>query len=216
MNWRSRLYTRLISLAAALISLSSSLPVFAEEPTGEDQYGRVLFAHPAPELSSETWKIIQTRQKGSIARLTGKLLITVEKGVTRSVTIEQSTGFKPADAEIVHWIQTKWQFRPEITHLYQLPVNVIPPKIIAAETRTIAKPLTLTKSEIAQGVTIKSQKMIISVEVDHGTITKIGVLRTTGDPKLDTAAIRWVKGNWIFKKDLSGRFQLPIEFAKKE
>jgi hypothetical protein len=173
MNWRSRLYTRLISLAAALISLSSSLPVSsAEEPTGEDQYGRV--------------------------------------------TIERSTGFKPADDEIVHWIQTKWQFRPEITHLYQLPVNVIPPKIITAGTRTIAKPLTLSKSEIAQGVTIKSQKMIISVEVDHGTITKIGVLRTTGDPRLDTAAIRWVKGNWIFKKDLSGRYQLPIEFARKE
>ena len=213
MNWRSRL----ISLAAALIPLSSSLPVsFAEEPTGEDQYGRLLFEHPAPELSSETWKIIQTRQKGSITRLAGKLLIIVDKGVTRSVTVEQSTGFKPADDEIARWIQTKWQFRPEITHVYQLPVNVIPPKIITAGTRTIAKPLTLTKSEIAEGVTIKSQKMIISVEVDHGTITKIGVLRTTGDPKLDTAAIRWVKENWVFKKDLSGRFQLPIEFGKKE
>ena len=125
MNWRSRL----ISLAAALIPLSSSLPVsLAEEPTGEDQYGRLLFEHSAPELSSETWKIIQTRQKRSIARLTGKLLIIVDKGVTRSVTVEQSTGFKPADDEIVRWIQTKWQFRPEITHLYHLPVYGIPPK----------------------------------------------------------------------------------------
>jgi hypothetical protein len=213
MNWRSRL----ISLAAALISLCSSLPVsFAAEPTGEDQYGRLLFEHPAPELSSGTWKTIQTRQKGSIARLTGKLLISVDKGVTRSVTVEQSTGFKPADDEIVHWIQTKWQFRPEITHFYRLPVYVIPPKVTTAGTRTIGKPLIVSKSEIAEGVTIKSQKMIISVEVDHGTITKIGVSRSTGDPKLDTAAVRWVKENWVFKKDLSGQFQLPVEFSKKE
>jgi hypothetical protein len=95
-------------------------------------------------------------------------------------------------------------------------VYVIPPKALATGTWTIAKPLTLTKSEIPHGVTIKTQRMIISLELDHGAITKIGVLKSTGNPNLDAASVRWVKENWVFNKDQSGLFQLPVEFGKKE
>lgn len=210
--------------ATLLCVLTSALPLLiltlspssAKEPTDEDQLNRLLFEHPALELTPDTWKIIQTRQKGSSARLEGKLLIIVEKGVTKSVRIEESTGFKTADDELVHWVQAKWHFRPEITSLYRLPVYLIPPKPVAAGARTIGKPVTLTSSEIAQGITIKTQKMMISLELDHGTIRKIGVLKSTGDPKLDAASVRWVKENWVFTKDQTGLYQMPVVFSRKD
>src|SRR5260221_6770227 len=189
-----------LTSVVALILLTLS-PSSAKEPTDGDRLNRLLFEHPALELTPDTWKIIQTRQKESTARLSGKLLIIVEKGVTRSVTIEESTGFKPADDELVHWVQAKWHFRPEITNLYHLPVHLIPPKPVAAGARTIGKPITLTSSEIAQCITTKTQKMMISLGLDHGTIRKIGVLKSTGDPKLDAASDHWVKENRVLTKD---------------
>ena len=105
---------------------------------------------------------------------------------------------------------------PLLTNLYHLPVYLIPPKPVAARTRTIGKPLTLTNSEIAQGITIKTQKMTISLELDHGTIRKIGVLKSTGDPKLDAASVRWVKENWVFTKDQTGLYQMPVVFSRKD
>jgi hypothetical protein len=211
----SAIFLCVLTSALTLI-LPTLSPSSAKEPTDADRLNRLLFEHPALELTPDTWKIIQTRQKESTARLSGKLLIIAEKGVTRSVTIEESTGFKTADDELVHWVQAKWHFRPEITNLYHLPVYLIPPKPLAAGTRMIGKPLTLTSSEIAQGITIKTQKMMISLELDHGIIRKIDVLNSSGNPKLDAASVRWVKENSVFTKDQTGLYQMPVVFSRKE
>jgi hypothetical protein len=36
----------------------------------------------------------------------------------------------------------------------------------------------------------ETRELILSLQVDDGQITKVGVLHSTGDPKLDTAAAR--------------------------
>jgi TonB family protein len=97
-----------------------------------------LLEHPSPKLTETTWRIIETQEKASITTLQSKWLITVEKGVITSVTIN----------------------------------------------------------------------------IDHGRITNISVARSTGNQKLDNAAIQWVKNNWVFSPNQTGSFQLPVIFRK--
>ena len=126
MKRRVRLHLRLIPLAAALTFLfPKASPSFATESAAEEQYNQILLKHPQPRLHWATWRTIQAQQKGALSQLAAKLLITVDKGVTKSVAITQSTGFDAADADLVHWIETKWRFRPEITRRFTLPVYVI-------------------------------------------------------------------------------------------
>jgi hypothetical protein len=58
--------------------------------------------------------------------------------------------------------------------------------------------------------------MMISLELDHGTIRKIGVLNSSGVSKLDAASVRWVKENWVFTKDQTGLYQMPVVFSREE
>jgi hypothetical protein len=126
MNWRPRLQTGLTSLAAAIISLFVIVPTsLAKELTPEEMLNQILLQHPLPRLGWFTWIIIEAQEKGSPPQLEAKLLITVEKGVTKSVAIRQSTGFKAADTDLARWIRAKWRFRPEITRNFTLPVYVV-------------------------------------------------------------------------------------------
>jgi hypothetical protein len=108
------------------------------------------------------------------------LLITVEKSVTRSVAIKQSTGFKAADTDIARWIQAKWRFRPEITRNFILPVYVIDDRKWPSGAGTIAEPLNLTKSDVGQSKTAKTRKLLLSIDIDHGRITDIRVIESSG------------------------------------
>jgi hypothetical protein len=218
MKRRVRWHVRLIPLAAALTFLfPKASPSFATEPTAEGQYTQILLKHPQPHLSWATWKIVRAQEKAVASPLQARLLISVEKGVTKSVTIAHSTGFEAADLEVAHWVLTKWRFRPEITHSFVLPVYIIDDKVLPAGNRYLgARPPTLTKSEIAQGKKIKNQKLIISVDVVRGRVVNIGVLQSTGDPKLDADGVRWVTNNEVFAKYQTGHFQFPIFHNKKE
>jgi hypothetical protein len=193
------------------VSLLVVVPMsFGKDPNGEDPYSRLLLEHPTPKLSSNTWKTIRSHQKNFSEELEGKLRINVQNGVIESVTISRSTGSKAADAELVKWIEKKWRFRPETTKEINVPVILIAPRTSATGAPIIATPLILRKRELAQLKTIRARRMIIRLEIDHGTITKINVSESTGDPKLDAAAIRWVEEHWIFAKDQSGLFRLPV------
>ena len=58
------------------------------------------------------------------------------------------------------------------------------------------------------------RELLLLLAVDHGQITKISILRSTGDSKLDAAAARWIKDNWVFNPDQSGLFNMPVVFDK--
>ena len=111
--------------ATLLCVLTSVLPLLiltlspssAKEPTDADQLNRLLFEHPALELTPDTWKIIQTRQKGSTARLSGQLLIIVEKGTIRKIGVLKSTGDPKLDAASVRWVKENWVFTKDQTGL---------------------------------------------------------------------------------------------------
>jgi hypothetical protein len=201
MNWRPCLQTGLTSLAAAIISLFVIVPAsFAKELTPEEQLNLILLQHPLPRLSWVTWIRIEAQEKGSPPQLEAKLLITVEKGVTRSVAIKQSTGFKAADTDIARWIQAKWRFRPEITRNFILPVYVIDDRKWPSGKGTIAEPLNLTESDVGQSKTAKTRKLLLSIDIDHGRITNIRVIESSGDPKLDANTVRWMTTNWLLRR----------------
>ncbi|HEX6563941.1 MAG TPA: energy transducer TonB [Chthoniobacterales bacterium] len=63
-------------------------------------------------------------------------------------------------------------------------------------------------------IATEANRLIVTINVDHGRITNISVARSTGNPKLDNAAIQWVKKNWVFSPDKTGSFRLPVIFNK--
>jgi len=218
MKRRVRLHVRLILLAAALTFLfPKASPSLATEPAAEEQYNQILLKHPPPHLSSATWKIVGAEEKRSPLPLEATLVIAVEKGVVKSLAIKHSTGFTAADLELVHWIQTKWRFRPEITRRFTLPVEIVDNKVLPAGNRYLAgRPPSLTKSEIAQGKRITTQKLVLSADVVHGQVINIRVLQSTGDPKMDAGGVRWATQNEVFKNNQTGHFQFAIFHYKKE
>jgi hypothetical protein len=153
--------------------------------------------------------------KDSWSPCEAKLLITVEKGAIKSVTTKQSTGFKAADDEIADWIRTKWRFRPGITRTINQSIYISAPRALLAGDRTLTGPLTLTKGDLGKDIAISTERLLIWTEIDQGRLTKIGVLKSTGDPKLDAAAVRWVKENWVFSSK-NGIFEIPVIFSRKE
>ena len=217
MKRRVRLYVRLILLAAALTFLfpKASLSL-ATEPAAEEQYNQILLKHPRPRLHWATWRMIQAQQKGALSQLAAKLLITVDKGMTKSVAIEQSTGFETADADLVHWIETKWRFRPEITRRFTLPVYVINDSIFSSPHVTVTKALTPPQSDIVHGKSIKNRKLLLDIELDHGKIIDVRVFQSSGNPKLDAATVQWVTTSWTFPKSRTGLYHLPFTFNQKE
>ena len=215
MHWRrpksKHLVTEFLARAAIFVSLLVVVPLsFGKDPTAGYPYSLVLLEHPMPILSSNTWKAIRSHQTDFSEELEGKLRINVQDGVIKSVTISQTTGSKAADAEVINWIEKKWRFRSEITRRFVLPVILIAPRTSAKGVPLIPTPLILRKKDLNQLKTIRARRMMIRLEIDHGTITRIDVSESTGDPQLDAAAIRWVEKHWICAKDQSGLFRLPV------
>ena len=126
-----------------------------------------------------------------------------------SFPIRVSTRFKAADDEIAAWIRARWQFRPNITHTFTLPVTVIVPA-----THEDKPPLKLSEADLARLKNGEKRELLLSLGVDHGQITKISILHSTGDSKLDAAAARWIKDNWVFNPAQSGLFNMPVVFSK--
>jgi hypothetical protein len=216
MNWRPCLQTDLTSLAAAIISLLVVVPAsFAKEPVPAEEWNQFLLKHPQPHLSWATWKIVGAQEKATASPLQAELLILVEKGVIKSVAIEHSTGFEAADVEVAHWVLTKWRFRPEITHSFTLPVSIIDRRVLRPGDEITAKPITLSHSDIANGKKAKIQNLLLNVDVDHGKITNITVIESSGNPKIDAGAVRWVTKNWLFANNQTGRYRLPVTFSEK-
>jgi hypothetical protein len=199
----------LVAIVAALFCRAS--PSFAKEPTPQEKYDRVLFEHPMPQITPATWKIMWPALKDSWSPAEAKLLITVEKGTIKSVATKQSTGFKAADDEIADWIGTKWRFQPGTTRTINQSIYISAPMALLPGGRTLTRPLTLTKGELGKGVTISTERLLIRTDIDQGRITKISVLKSTGDRKLDAAAVRWVKENWALSSK-SGIFETPVTF----
>jgi hypothetical protein len=56
----------------------------------------------------------------------------------------------------------------------------------------------------------------LNIDIDHGRITNIRVIESSGDPKLDANTVRWMTTNWAFAKNRTGLFQLAVVFNKKE
>jgi hypothetical protein len=213
MNWRPRLQTGLISLAVALISFFT--PVAASFAKGAP-FDQFLLKHPQPHLSWATWKIVAAQEKAVASPLQAELLILVEKGVTKSVAITHSTGFETADVEVAHWVLTKWRFRPEITHSFTLPVYIIDDRGLHSGDEITAKPISLSHSDIAHGKKAKIHNLLLNVDVDHGKMTNITVIESSGNPKIDAGAVRWVAKNWLFSNNQTGRYRLPVAFSEKE
>jgi outer membrane biosynthesis protein TonB len=167
----------------------------------------VLLDYPAPRLSLATYKIMGAGRAQK--SLTGKLSIQVKSGTIDTIKVLKSTGFKAADDEIAAWIRARWQFRPGITQTFILPVNVILPT--ANQDKSQPK---LSPADLARLNNGETHELILSIQVDHGQITKVGVLHSTGDPRLDTAAARWIRDTWVFNPDESGSYNLPVVFSK--
>jgi hypothetical protein len=108
--------------------------------------------------------------------------------VIKTVTVLQST--EPADDEIIHWIKTKQHFRPGVTDNFTLPLSVPLPT-----PREPGPPLKAGKSDLATLQNPQANRLIVAINVDHGRISNISIARSTGNPKLDNAAIQWVKNN---------------------
>jgi hypothetical protein len=207
---------RLILLVAIVSTLFfKASPSFAKEPTPQEKYDRELLEHPVPVITPATWKTMWPSLKDSWSPSEVKLLITVEKGAIKSVAIKQSTGFKAADDEIADWIRTKWRFQPGTTRTINVPIYISATRALRPGGRILTRPLTLTKGDLGRGIAISTERLLIWTEIDRGRIAKIGVLKSTGDPKLDAAAIRWVKGNWVFSSK-NGIFETPVIFSRKE
>jgi TonB family protein len=78
----------------------------------------------------------------------------------------------------------------------------------------LGPPLKANKSDLATLKNPETNKLVVRIDVDHGRITNISPVRSTGNPKLDSAAAQWVKDNWVFGPDQTGEFQLPVIFRK--
>jgi hypothetical protein len=216
MNRRSRLHIDLLPLAAALISFSvSSSASFANEITPQEKYDRILLANPTPQITPATWKTMWPAINNSWSPLEAIVLITVEKGAIKSVTTKQSTGFKAADDEIADWIRTKWRFRPGTTRTITMPIYLNATRALLRGGETLTRPLTLTKRDLGKDVTISTERLLISIEVVQEQITKIRILKSTRDSKLDAAAVRWVRANWT-SSSKNGISLIPIIFSRKE
>jgi TonB family protein len=189
--------------------LVSATVGFAAEPAVKDRYSQVLLKHPTPRLAPSTWKIIEAGKNKSQKQLTGKLSIKVQSGIIKAIAVLESTGFTAADDQIAAWIRARWQFRPNITQSFSLPFTVIPPATLEAQ-----PPPKLREVDLAGLKNGETRELILSMELDHGQITKVSILHSTGDPALDSAATRWINDNWVFDPDKTGSFQMPIVFSK--
>jgi TonB family protein len=216
MKRRLRPRIRLLLLMAIVVALFfKTSPSFAKESTPQEQWDQIAFEHPMPRVTPATWKIMWPVLKDSWSPAEAKLLITVEKGTIKSVAIKQSTGFKAADDDIADWIRTKWHFRPGITRTIGQSIYISAPMAYLPGGRTLTRPLTLTKRDLGKDVTISTERLLIRTDIDQGRITKISVLKSTGDRELDAAAVRWVKENWALSSK-SGVFETPVIFSRKE
>jgi uncharacterized protein with FMN-binding domain len=177
--------------------------------TANDQFNTVLSDRPAPRLAPVTWKIIGAGRNQSQKRLSGKLSIQVQSGDIKAVAVLESTRFKAADDEIAAWIRARWQFRPNITHTFTLPVTVVVPA--TQENKPAPK---LSEADLARLKNGEQRELFLSIAVDHGQITNISILHSTGDAKLDASAARWIKDNWVFNPDQSGLFKYARSFSQ--
>jgi hypothetical protein len=183
---------RLILLVAIVSTLFfKASPSFAKEPTPQEKYDRELLEHPVPVITPATWKTMWPSLKDSWSPSEVKLLITVEKGAIKS------------------------RFQPGTTRTINVPIYISATRALRPGGRILTRPLTLTKGDLGRGIAISTERLLIWTEIDRGRIAKIGVLKSTGDPKLDAAAIRWVKGNWVFSSK-NGIFETPVIFSRKE
>jgi hypothetical protein len=203
----------LLALVAFLAFKAS--PSFAKALTPEENYDRILLKHPVPQITQATWKIMQPTLRYSWSPVATKVLITVENGAIKSVVTKQSTGLKAADDDVADWVRTKWRFRPGITGTFNFPVYINSNAVLLRGGETLERPLTLTKGQLGKDVAISTERLVIRTDIDQGRITKIGVLKSTGDRKLDAAAVRWVKENLIFSSK-NGVFLTPVIFSRKE
>jgi hypothetical protein len=123
-----------------------SLMLFGSAPAvlGKDKTDEFLLERPAISLNATTWRIIFTQEKASTTTLQSKVLISVVKGITKSVVVKESTGYKTADDEILNWIKTKWRFRSGVTDTFTLPVYIP----LSTEKESVAR-IDLSKSELA-------------------------------------------------------------------
>ena len=167
----------LLSLAALVSLLLSTSARTGAETSTDNRDTQWLLDNPTPRLSPATYHIIDAGRAQK--SLTGKLSIQAKSGTIDAIKVLKSTGFKAADDEIAAWIRARWQFRPGITQTFTLPVTVILPT--ANKGRPSPK---LNPADLARLKNGETRELILSLQVDHGQITKVGVLHSTGNPKL--------------------------------
>ena len=187
----SKLYCLLFSVFVSSVCTSG---IAGTAGPADEHYNGLLIQHPAPTLTPEAWRVVfSTEQIAETQKLTSKLRINVVQGTIKSVEIKVSTGVKIVDQELVRWIQTEWHFRANITGDFTLPVGIPLPAILNI-----------------WGPERSLHKMMLRVVVDQGVIKNVYVLQSSGDRVADVLAAMWVRQNWLFTKDQSGEFEMPV------
>ena len=206
-----------------LLCVLSLLPGQASAEENGRQHTGVLLLSPAPQLKWETWKemLRETGKPGS--EIDCRVGMTVSQGQVQSAAMVQSTGFKSADGEICEWVQKTWHFKPEAKGTFTLPIMLHLPKAIPGPDPVKSVAFYTSYPPFAPQVRQQLQKeadrqkhevtlkIVVTVQVDRGQILACTASTKTGT-YLDYDVPFWVKEKWVFKKDASGTWQIPLTF----
>ena len=150
----------------------------------------------------------------------------MSQGQVQSAAMVKGSGFQSADGEICEWVQKAWHFKLGISGEYVLPITLRLPKAVSAPdpVKSVAfytspppfppKVLQQMQKQANRQKSDVTLKIEVTVQVHEGQILACMASKKTGTD-LDYDVPEWVREGWVFKKEATGTWRIPLSFNVK-